>query len=202
MSEITKQEMGFRPGWYKSAVKGMGRLLVYHNFEKGLKFGINILGDWIYDDDSMGRWYTNNLAKATYQEVESMLKAEAEKRGFKKGATFNHEGLGIYCADDNIYLKNNALYYGYFPIMENGVWAEIVNEEGKKQTDIKAKEVLSPQQHYDNSKGSLYKLADELGLNHYEFDILKLLIKDKDNLKNNLQEMKKVINLYLDSFEK
>ena len=33
------------------------------------------------------------------------------------------------------------------------------------------------QDHYDNSKGSLYKIADDLGLNSWEYDVFKHLVR-------------------------
>lgn len=197
MSEITKQEMEFRSGRYKNTVKGMERFLVYHDFKKGLRFGINIFGDWFYDDGSIDNWCMYTSIKVTYQEAESMLIKEAVSRGFKKGATFNHQGSDIYCADDNIYLENNALYYGCYAIMKNGVWVEIVKQEHL------IKEVSNPQQHYDNSKGSLYKLADELNLNHWEFDILKRLVRcrKKGQFEQDLNKIKDTVDIYLREFK-
>jgi len=37
-------------------------------------------------------------------------------------------------------------------------------------------EINTPK-HYDNTKGSLYKFAEEQGLNSYEFDLIKRIVR-------------------------
>ncbi|MDV3882885.1 hypothetical protein CMU04_06080 [Elizabethkingia anophelis] len=61
----------------------------------------------------------------------------------------------------------------------------------------------SPQPHYDNSNGSLYKLATELNLNHWEFDILKRLVRcrKKGQFKQDLQKIKDTIDIYLNEYD-
>jgi len=36
---------------------------------------------------------------------------------------------------------------------------------------------MSKPKHYDNSKGSLYKITTDLGCNNYEFDIIKRVVR-------------------------
>ena len=57
--------------------------------------------------------------------------------------------------------------------------------------------------HYDNSKGSLYQFAEQQGLNSYEFDICKRIIRcrKKGNFKEDLEKTKFLIDLYLKEFE-
>lgn len=64
-------------------------------------------------------------------------------------------------------------------------------------------EVFNPQAHYDNSKGSLYKIAEELRLNHWEFDIFKRLVRcrKKGQFKEDLQKIKDTIDIYLSEFK-
>ncbi|MCT4263329.1 hypothetical protein HZP32_14525 [Elizabethkingia anophelis] len=61
----------------------------------------------------------------------------------------------------------------------------------------------SPQPHYDNSNGSLYKLATELNLNHWEFDILKRLVRcrKKGQFKQDLQKIKDTIDIYINEYD-
>lgn len=65
--------------------------------------------------------------------------------------------------------------------------------------NITKEEIFNPQKHYDNSKGSLYKLADELNLNHWEFDILKRLVRcrKKGQLVEDLNKIKDTIDIYI-----
>lgn len=59
-------------------------------------------------------------------------------------------------------------------------------------------------QHYDNSKGSIYKFCDEQGLNSYEFDLIKRIVRcrKKGQFKEDLEKTKVLIDLYLKEFEK
>jgi hypothetical protein len=62
-------------------------------------------------------------------------------------------------------------------------------------------EINTPK-HYDNSKGSLYKFANEQGLNSWEFDLCKRIIRcrKKGNFKEDLEKTKFLIDLYLKEF--
>lgn len=53
--------------------------------------------------------------------------------------------------------------------------------------------------HYDNSKGSLYKVANERNWNPYLFDIVKRLERanKKGEFKSDLEKSKLVIDLWL-----
>jgi hypothetical protein len=58
---------------------------------------------------------------------------------------------------------------------------------------------ISHPEHYDNSKGSLYKFAVDHELNAYEFDIIKRIVRcrKKGQFKEDLEKTKLVIDLYL-----
>ena len=53
--------------------------------------------------------------------------------------------------------------------------------------------------HYNNKNGSLYKLASDLNLNAYEFDILKRIARcrKKGQFEQDLQKIKDTVDLYL-----
>ena len=57
--------------------------------------------------------------------------------------------------------------------------------------------------HYDNTNGSLYKFANDHGLNAWEFDIIKRVVRcrKKGQFKDDLEKTKRVINLYLEEYE-
>jgi len=57
--------------------------------------------------------------------------------------------------------------------------------------------------YYNNSKGSLYKFAEDHDLNAYEFDILKRVVRcrKKGLFKEDLEKTKNLIDLYLKEFE-
>lgn len=56
--------------------------------------------------------------------------------------------------------------------------------------------------HYDNTHGSLYKFAEDHGLNAWEFDALKRLVRcrKKGQFKEDLEKTKRVIDLYLKEY--
>ena len=65
-------------------------------------------------------------------------------------------------------------------------------------------ETLKTQKHYDNRKGTLYKVATERGWNSYLFDIVKRLerAEKKGEFKTDLEKSINVIKLWLQENEK
>lgn len=57
--------------------------------------------------------------------------------------------------------------------------------------------------HYDNTNGSIYKFAEDHGLNAWEFDVLKRVVRcrKKGQFQEDLEKTKRVIDLYLKEFE-
>jgi uncharacterized protein (UPF0335 family) len=57
--------------------------------------------------------------------------------------------------------------------------------------------------HYDNSKGSIYKFCEDQKLNSYEFDLIKRIVRcrKKGQFKDDLEKTKILIDLYLVEFE-
>ena len=57
--------------------------------------------------------------------------------------------------------------------------------------------------HYNNDKGSLYKFAEEQGLNAYEFDLIKRIVRcrKKGQFKEDLEKTKFLIDLYIKEHE-
>lgn len=60
-------------------------------------------------------------------------------------------------------------------------------------------EALSTPKHYDNSKGTLYKISNERGWNSYLFDIVKRLERSekKGEFESDLEKSINVIKLWL-----
>lgn len=60
------------------------------------------------------------------------------------------------------------------------------------------KEIESPK-HYDNTNGSLYQFCEKQGLNAYEFDIIKRVMRcrKKGNFIEDLEKTKYLIDLYI-----
>ena len=74
-----------------------------------------------------------------------------------------------------------------------------------KQLNQDVERIISDKKdaHYDNTNGSLYKFAEDHGLNAYEFDIIKRVVRcrKKCQFKEDLEKTKRVIDLYLKEFE-
>ena len=58
--------------------------------------------------------------------------------------------------------------------------------------------------HYNNDNGSLYKFANDHGLNAWEFDIIKRIVRcrKKGQFQEDLEKTKRVIDLYLNEYER
>ena len=63
-------------------------------------------------------------------------------------------------------------------------------------------ETIETPKHYDNSKGTLYKVATERGWNSYLFDIVKRLerAEKKGEFKSDLEKSINVIKLWLKEY--
>jgi hypothetical protein len=75
-------------------------------------------------------------------------------------------------------------------------WRDLhISLSNNKQEISKTKEP----KHYDNSKGSLYQFCEQQGLNSYEFDIIKRIIRcrKKGNFLEDLEKTKFLIDLYI-----
>ena len=104
----------------------------------------NLWTDGFYLENSK-KWNDHKIKKATKNEVENHLKQEAVKRGFVEGAIIDNTKLDSGYVD--LHKQINVEYYklGYYPydksniffvdghtIMENGKWAEIVEDKKSK----------------------------------------------------------------------
>ena len=57
--------------------------------------------------------------------------------------------------------------------------------------------------HYNNDHGSLYLFAEQQGLNNWEFDIIKRVVRcrKKGEFETDLKKTIEVINLYLKEYD-
>ena len=148
---------------------------------------------------------------------------EAKEKGDGKKIIAFYESMGFV---DSVNLSGGAysgiddkFYYGvtYSNILaanENRLYKDtkildfsIIEEEQEKRMNIIAQngnegthydlEEETPK-HYDNSKGTLYKVAIERGWNPYLFDIVKRLERSekKGEFKEDLRKSKVVIDLW------
>jgi hypothetical protein len=98
-------------------------------------------------------------------------------------------------SDMKVYQLN---YYG---ITWNKQAFDFYTDDEVKE-EVKTSDLTAPK-HYDNSKGSLYKFSNDFGLNSYEFDIIKRVVRcrKKGNFKEDLEKTKFLIDLYLKEYE-
>lgn len=63
--------------------------------------------------------------------------------------------------------------------------------------------VFNPQKHYENKHGSAFKIAEKLGLNSWEFDIFKRLLRcrKKGQFYEDMQKIKDTVDIYLKEYE-
>lgn len=133
--EPEKKELGLEVGkWYKS-----GRSIFNHQESKN-SYGF-LLGKWQHGNWSTRKeYFTELISEATQEEVEEALKAEAIKRGYKKG---NHKCLNSpiveNCLEDVYSFESGKLWYGgkYANcVFFNGEWAEIIQPKKMTQAEI------------------------------------------------------------------
>ena len=59
--------------------------------------------------------------------------------------------------------------------------------------------MIKEPKHYDNTNGSLYQFCEQQGINSYEFDIIKRVMRcrKKGNFLEDLEKTKFLIDLYI-----
>lgn len=81
----------------------------------------------------------------------------------------------------------------------------IVNKHDCEQESDKlfCEHVKQHDAHYDNTHGSLYKFAEQQGLNAWEYDVIKRICRcrKKGQFREDLEKTKRVIDLYLKEYE-
>jgi len=98
-------------------------------------------------------------------------------------------------SDMKVYQLN---YYG---ITWNRKAFDFYTDDEVKE-EVETNDLTAPK-HYDNSKGSLYKFSNDFGLNSWESDIIKRVVRcrKKGNFKEDLEKTKFLIDLYLKEYE-
>ena len=100
--------------------------------------------------------------------------------------------------------QTNAVYLVHNENSKNGSKGVILlNSEIYQAEIVEYKDQLNTPKHYDNTKGTLYKVSDERGWNSYLFDIVKRLERadKKGEFKQDLEKSINVIKLWLNERE-
>ena len=106
------------------------------------------------------------------------------------------------------YFANVTYCKVYDVIAQTKSYIWIMNDKGEEQqfdTIESYFEILTDKtpEHYNNEKGSLYKFAEDHGLNAWEFDLVKRLVRcrKKGNFVQDLEKTKFLIDLYLQEWK-
>ena len=93
--------------------------------------------------------------------------------------------------------ENKTIYGGSFPKWGNYLTPWEIELE--KAQDL----VVEAPAHYNNEKGSLYEFCERNGINSYEFDIIKRVMRcrKKGLFEEDLKKTKFLIDLYLKEFK-
>lgn len=143
--------------WYKCE---KSKAIIYYRVDGWDNYGFNNSGEWTkeYCLSSDSTIWT----KATHEEVETALIAEAKKRGFKEGVTIkvahvNEEEklyeFNPYLNDDNIlYSQSKCNINGAErTLFYNGYWATIINTE-----------LTELEEQYSKVEAELYTLKEKI----------------------------------------
>lgn len=135
------------------------------------------------------------------QTIKELFK-ESEKRGFVKGNIFKDVHNGKKWEIDQIMFSHNSQDLRNLKggcVWCNGKWAEIISYKEEPIDGGSCINYFETPKHYDNSKGTLYKVATERGWNPYLFDIVKRIERSekKGEFKTDLEKSINVIKLWL-----
>jgi hypothetical protein len=113
-----------------------------------------------------------------------------------------HTGTKLKCIEKHF--ANVTYGKVYDVVRQDKCYTWIINDKGHPHqfdTIESYFEVLTDNapSYYNNEKGSLYKFAEDHGLNAYEFDLVKRLVRcrKKGNFVQDLEKTKFLIDLYL-----
>lgn len=112
----------------------------------------------------------------------------------------NYDGLTCFKKNYFYFFKEITKNVFHTEKNELGYSHELDDEDMKGFFEIVSyKEEIETPKHYDNSKGTLYKVATERGWNSYLFDIVKRLerAEKKGEFKTDLEKSINVIKLWL-----
>lgn len=124
-----------------------------------------------------------------------------------KGYTLSDRYNKITNDDYYISLNKGISSYGFYEIDDDCTtitYEKFMELFAEPQYEVKyiaeeAKETFNPQPHYNNDKGSLYKVAQDRNWNAYLFDIVKRLERGgkKDPLEQEIKKSIDLLNLWL-----
>ena len=113
----------------------------------------------------------------------------------------NTNNTNDYCGCPPIKVRGDSIKTGEIQSPSIGWKSPSIGRNELPNLSFPKKPINHP--HYDNKNGSLYKIASDLNLNAYEFDILKRIARcrKKGQFKEDLQKIKDTVDLYLKEYK-
>lgn len=154
------------------------------------------------------------LLNDIYERYEGRKKTTSDEIRFFDNVVYRETGWlvstglceGYYIDEGYTYLSESA----FIEFMDLGKYVssplltipQLLNTMDKRAESLKT-EVFNPQPHYDNSNGSLYKVATERGWNAYTFDIINRLERGgkKDPLRKEIEKSIDVLKIWLSEID-
>ena len=105
----------------------------------------------------------------------------------------DHKGIQykvIHEGHDGYLVESNAMGSG---------WRIVSRDDCEKTDDDVNSHEVKQDAHYDNTHGSMYKFAEDHGLNTWEFEIIKRIVRcrKKGEFISDIEKTKRVLDLYL-----
>ncbi len=144
--------------------------------------------------------------KLTNEIIENAKKCYNNVKSIKliDGSVFEIPIKNSYFVGDDlsVYLRNEDTL-DYVLLANKEFTAEIIERKKYELNSKLLENQLNTPKHYDNTKGTLYKVATERGWNSYLFDIVKRLERadKKGEFKQDLEKSINVIKLWLNESE-
>ena len=139
----------------------------------------------------------NRLIKQT---MDSKTFLEETIKEFKNVVKVEDGGLIYDITKDGTYMINMSGAVTFDFVKPQNDKRYVILKTGFHKIDIvEYKEELNTPKHYDNTNGTLYKIAEERGWNSYLFDIVKRLerAEKKGEFNQDLEKSINVIKLWL-----
>ena len=141
----------------------------------------------------------------TLEEVKEYFKNAEEVKCLSDGLIYSFENMN----KNGIHEYYNSFWFSIKDNIDVKIWdceySKIISykDDIKQTAKLQSVNELQTPNHYDNSKGTLYKVATERNWNPYLFDIVKRLerAEKKGEFKTDLEKSINVIKLWLQEYE-
>lgn len=116
--------------------------------------------------------------------------------GFKYKILAKPNGTDYYLVDK----PNHGMLMVNKNDCEEVLFCDILKEHMLAQYPKTFDDAFKPDAHYDNTHGSLYKFAEDHGLNAYEFEVIKRVVRcrKKGEFISDIEKTIRVLSIYLD----